>query len=49
MQGTFKVGMILLASGQAGVGMVLPPFLLKQLYHSDSVITASVVETETTR
>jgi len=33
------VGLLLLASGPACLGMAFPPFLVKQLYRCDSVVT----------
>jgi hypothetical protein len=34
-----------LASGQVCFGMAFPPFPMKQLYHCDSIVTVSFVET----
>ena len=39
------VGLLPLASGPACLGMAFPPFLLKQLYRSDSVVISSFVRT----
>jgi len=39
------VGLLPSASGPACLGMVFPPFLMKQLYHCDSVVISSFVRT----
>jgi len=42
------VRLLPLASGPACLGMVFPPFLVKQLYRCDSVVISSFVRTEYT-